>query len=427
MGKFVTYTFASGLILLLLYIVYKWLLSAENQPRLNRLTLLMIYLVAFIMPLLPDFAPSIVSSMSSVSGLVEVGTPIAIKINETATGFNFSTLILWIYLGGAAIVCIFTLSTAAKLYKMVRVGAKERKDGITVVRIPGGKFAPFSWGRFIVITDDDDKAASMIELHERAHINAGHFIDLILSQLSCILLWYNPASWLMQSELKAVHEYQADEAVLKSGCNARDYQLLLIKKTVGRRFPSLANSLNHSKLKKRMTMMYSKKSSVARRTRVFALVPAAVFGLLLLNVPTVSEAMAIASNAQMDMSSFSNSKVTTNTSLAQADPDESATAPEQLPQFKGGIQAMFEYLAAETKYPKEAEDAKEEGKVVVKFTITDKGGIADVDVVKSVSPSLDAEAVRVVKSMTGKWIPGKDSQNKAVSVQYTIPVSFKLK
>lgn len=80
-------------------------------------------------------------------------------------------------------------------------------------------------------------------------------MDIFIGQLYAILVWYNPVSWLMIDELKTVHEYEADEAVIDSGANLKEYQMLLIKKTAGARLPSLANSLNHSKLQKRVTMM----------------------------------------------------------------------------------------------------------------------------------------------------------------------------
>ncbi len=95
----------------------------------------------------------------------------------------------------------------------------------------------------------------------------------------------------MREELKNTHEYQADEAVIASGANPKDYQMLLIKKAVGSRFPSLANSLNHNKLKKRVTMMYKSKSSVGRRLCALALIPAGVIASMATNLPVVSSAI----------------------------------------------------------------------------------------------------------------------------------------
>ncbi|MDE6204653.1 MAG: M56 family metallopeptidase, partial [Duncaniella sp.] len=150
--------------------------------------------------------------------------------------------------------------------------------------------APFSVMRVIVMSRCDyDEAGEMIFEHERNHVRLYHWADLLMAQAVAALQWYNPAAWLMREELKAVHEYQADAGVMRSGLNIKQYQMLLIKKAVGARFPSLANSLNHSKLKKRITMMYNSRTSTTRRLRALVLVPALGGALLVTNLPAVAE------------------------------------------------------------------------------------------------------------------------------------------
>lgn len=426
MGAVLSYSIAAGLIMLALYIVYKWLLATENQPRFNRLTLLAIYGISFALPLTPRFHLSIGGLKSPVLETIKAGLPEVSLMPADESAISIYTLILYCYLAGALVAFICTLATMSTLIRLVRDGRKEKHGDYTIVYIDREDIAPFSWGRYIVMTKQEDPVCSrMIEVHESAHIRAGHFFDLIISQLTCIFLWYNPVSWLTQTELKAVHEYEADENVLKSGCNAREYQLLLIKKAVGHRFPSLANSLNHSKLKKRITMMYSKKTSAARKTRVLALVPAAALGLVLLSVPTLSEAMASASTANMSISSVGESKVTTNSAVEQPAADGNVVSkPDKMPEFMGGIDGLMTFLIKEVKYPEDAKAANIGGKVLVLFTITKDGAVSDVRVNDAVSPSLDAEAIRVVKATSGKWIPGEVNGEK-VSVTYALPITFK--
>lgn len=174
-------------------------------------------------------------------------------------------------------------------------------------------------------------------------------------------------------------------------------------------------------------MMYSKKTSAARRSRVMALVPAAALGLLLLNVPTVSEAMDAASTANVGISSLSRDKVITNSAAGQVDSDkDEIVAPEQMPEFEGGIDGLVAYMTENLTYPDDAMKADIQGYVLVQFTVTKNGEIDDVTVLRAVHPSLDAEAIRVVKTTSGKWTPGKlNGQN--VSVRYALPVSFKTK
>ena len=97
---------------------------------------------------------------------------------------------------------------------------------------------------------------------------------------------------------------------------------------------------------------------------------------------------------------------------------------EEMPQFPGGQAALLEYLAKNIKYPVVAEENGVQGRVIVTFVVERDGSITDVKVVKSVDPSLDKEATRVVKSMP-KWQPGKQN-GSAVRVKYTVPVQFRL-
>ncbi len=428
MGHLLAYSIASGAVLLVLWAVYRRLLAAENQPGFNRAVLLAIYAVALAAPLL---APLMQSPGTSHAGLALPGAArlTGFEAPDTASAHT-AVWLTGLYVAGAVCAAAATVATAVRLWAIVHSGRMTRAEGYVDVRIGRSDVAPFSWGRYMVMGAGEDAAsAAMIEAHELAHIRARHYIDLVVSQLVCILMWYNPAAWLMQRELKAVHEYQADRDVLGAGCDPRTYQLMLLKKTVGLRFPSLANSLNHSNLKKRITMMYSKKTSVARRCRAAALVPAAAMALALLGAPAVSGAMSrLAASTAID------AKVTAKPAHAQepraaapAAPAEPAAMPaaEVQPQYRGGEAAMFKYMMENMRYPEESEKARQEGRVVVGFTVTADGGVEDIKIKRSVSPSLDAEAMRVVSGMSGSWQPGS-VDGKPVRCTMAIPVSFKL-
>ena len=98
---------------------------------------------------------------------------------------------------------------------------------------------------------------------------------------------------------------------------------------------------------------------------------------------------------------------------------------EQMPEYPGGMQALFEYLSQNVKYPEDAEKQKVEGRVIATFVVETDGSISNVEVVKPAFPSLDAEAVRVLSGMP-KWSPGMQS-GKVVRVKYTVPINFNLK
>ena len=341
-------------------------------------------------------------------------------------------VLLWIYLAGILVVTAHTLMVAARLVMIVRKGEHVMVNDRRVVLIDDEGIAPFSVMRVIVMSRRDyEEAGEMIFEHERNHVRLCHWIDLLMAQTVAALQWYNPAAWLMREELKAVHEYQADAGVMRSGLNIKQYQMLLIKKAVGARLPSLANSLNHSKLQKRITMMYQSKSRTAGKLGSLVLVPALAIGIAVVSIPAVASVISGASETTLLDSDSKVSKISANTeslaemrAIAPASDNKAFTAVEKLAEFPGGIEAMMKWLQYNVKYPKEAEKAGEQGKAVVKFTVNKDGSISNATIIKSVSPSIDKEALRVVTSMP-KWKPAENG-GKKVACWHALPVSFRL-
>lgn len=436
MGHFAVYTFISGLVLLASYIVYKWLLSTENQPGFNRVILLTIYVLSFALFPLTEVISSAAPYVAPDIALGEISATITGNTPNSSTASSFVSIQLWIYLIGMIATAVWTVAVAIRIHRIISSGERQELDGCILVTVSRPGIAPFSYGRYVVISrGEDSDAVRMILCHERAHIACLHFADLLLAQIVCIILWYNPAAWLMLSELKSVHEYQADSHVLAGGVNCRQYQLLLIKKAVGVRFPSLANSLNHSKLKKRITMMQNQKTSSVRRTRALALVPAIAFTLALVNIPSVTNAFGRVADTSLDfISAEIDSKVTNSQPSMQMQEQASSSAvnekadcePDKLPQFIGGEMELMRYLMDNVKYPAEAEKAGAQGRVVVHFTVQADGSISDVSVPDHVHPALDAEAIRVVKSTNGRWSAG-ENEGKKINCSFALPISFKLK
>ena len=429
MGSFVVYTFSVGVFLLAGYLTYKWLLANDNQPGFNRVVILAIYFLSLSLPLC-----HVGFGRAEDHGVVSVGVVGIQAIAGADTGHAglIVRIILWIYLTGMIVAAGTTLVTFIRLWRLVSSGAHTDIGGCTVVGIDRHDIAPFSWGRFIVVSRAEEKQTiDLIVSHERAHIRLGHFYDLILAQVVCIIQWYNPASWLMLSELKAVHEYQADRAVIDSGANIHQYQILLIKKTVGVRFQSFANSLNHSNLKKRITMMCKTRTKPARRLRALAAVPALALAMSLLNVPSISGAMTEMSSTRLTdkVSGFSTNSQASGRNTARGDvKDENGEGelPEVMAEFPGGLPALMTALSENIKYPAEAYEAKIQGRVVVGFNIGTDGRMSDFKVIKGVDPQLDAEAVRAVRALNATWTPAlKDG--KPVSCSFALPVEFKLK
>ena len=216
-------------------------------------------------------AESVAAVQPSVSEAVETSRGVEIPWRQIG---------IVIYLAGVAAVIFVTVRSIVGLHRLMRRGRCERlDDGTTLVRMDEN-VAPISWCRNIVISERDLREnGAAILAHERAHVRLHHSLDLLLVDLAGAVQWFNPAMWLLRRDLRAIHEYEADAAVIASGVDARSYQLLLIRKAVGGRWYSVANSFNHSKLKNRITMMLREKSSRRTRARALLLLPLAGLAL----------------------------------------------------------------------------------------------------------------------------------------------------
>ena len=271
--------------------------------------------------------------------------------------------------------------------------------------------APFSiFGKIVVSRRDADSAAFRdILLHELAHTVKGHSYDLAVSGLFTIFQWFNPCAWLIKSSLKQVHEYSADRFVLDSGTNIYEYQLLLIKKAVGQRFHSVANSLNHSNLKKRITMMGKNPK------------PGAVIKSLLA-LPV--SAMLIASFSAMNSSAAD--KVTPSVPILQDTIEVvSYQECEVMPSFQGGDPSSFtRWMMGQLQFPEQAKNDSISGRVIIRFVISSEGKLTDAEIVKSPHKLLSEEVLRIL-SLSPDWTPGKIDGNN-VNTSLMMPVVFSL-
>ncbi len=298
MGALLSYSIMSGLFMLALYLAYRVFLARENQHSFNRGVLLLIYLVSFSMPMFV----SVVENMGtgSVTSIATEDIEIISENVVTQSKPVWGTILVWVFIVGMVTVTIKTAFTWFKLSVVIRKGKKIKQDGYTLVVTNNENYAPFSWMRYIVISRSDyENNYPAITAHELKHIVSHHWADLLIAQIVCIINWFNPAAWFMRDELMLVHEYQADMAVIDNGHNPQEYQMLLIKKAVGSRFPSLANSLNHSKLKKRITMMYKSKNGAGRKFKALALVPMLALALCVVSVPAVRATVSTLSNSSL--------------------------------------------------------------------------------------------------------------------------------
>ena len=550
MGVFFVYILKSSLCLALFYLFYRLLLSKETFHRFNRLALLGVLALSGTIPFVkitiqnPTEAGILFDELMQIPEAMSPEASVSLPMEEVSAPFPWMALVLLVY--GLGIVFFWGrhLWSFGRMCRVLRNSRREKmEEGITLF-VHKEKVAPFSWMNIIVLSEEDmQESGETILTHERAHIKNRHSCDLLLAEVCVFFQWFNPAAWLLKQELQTIHEYEADEWVIKNGIDAKTYQLLIIKKAVGTRLYSIANSFNHSSLKKRITMMIKKKSNPWARLKYLYVLPLATVAVAAFARPEVSnEFNEISSVKVNDLTSIVktnevkgvedslnekfilNAQVmkypakkplvgasvvirgTTIGTTSDADgkfqlsvnkgdvvvvsfvglqtqfvpvegnsnlvvwmrddvqkmeemvvyaPDSSEaeneergpvvfdmpiekiekdaasenegtvySTVEQMPMFPGGMQAAMEFLGKNMKYPVAAQKAKIEGRVIVQFVVDKDGSITKAQVVNSVSPELDAEAIRVVNLMP-KWNPGKQ-RGQEVPVMFTMPITFRL-
>jgi biopolymer transport protein ExbD len=181
---------------------------------------------------------------------------------------------LWVMVAGALAVVVWSVASVVSIRRLMATSRCIKRENGARLFVTEREVVPFSWFGNIILSERDlSEGGDIIITHEQAHQRLYHSVDVLFMNLCCALQWFNPAAWLLRRDLRELHEYEADEAVLCSGVDAKEYQLLLIRKAVGNKSYSIANSLNHSTLKNRITMMLQKKSTPASRMRVLYALP----------------------------------------------------------------------------------------------------------------------------------------------------------
>ncbi len=461
MGIFFVYILKSSVCLVVFYLFYRLLLSRETFHRFNRVALLSILLLSCLLPLVEVTVEEQTEVHQTMMTLEQwlmladmMNTADTTDLQAEEVTVTWIQVALLVYLAG---ILLFALRNGYSLLKLGGLLKSGRKENLSKY-IDGGEkvtlivhdrdIAPFSWMKCIVISEKDlDENGREILIHELAHIQNRHSWDLLVADICIFFQWFNPASWLLKQELQNIHEYEADETVIEKGVDAKQYQLLLIKKAVGTRLYSMANSFNHSKLKKRITMMLKEKSNPWAKLKYLYILPVAAIAVTAFARPEISEtaeeisavkvndltaiveAKAIKSTEEsVQISTVSQDTVKVNYVPTEVSRKLQGTAVfevvEEMPEFPGGVDAMMEYLQKELRYPESAKEKGIQGRVTVQFIIDKEGNVTNSKVTRSVDKDMDTEAIRLVKAMP-KWKPGMQ-KGKAVAVKYTVPVVFRL-
>ena len=290
MLEFLTYDLKVAVLIAVFYMFYRLLLAKETFHRVNRIVLLLTAVASFVLPLcVITTHQTLVIPMPQVD--VEIGTAVAVDLQSDTTRYqDLQSVLSYLFIFGVVATLAHTLWSVFRILTLIRNSKQHPQPDGTILCVTGNaNLAPFSWMHYIVMNRSDyDIRDAAILAHERGHIRLHHSWDVLLVDILTALQWFNPAIWMLRSDLRAIHEYEADGAVLSQGINARQYQYLLITKAASIGGYSIANGISHSTLKNRITMMQNNKSQRSRLIKLLALIP--IVGVALaLNAKTVTD------------------------------------------------------------------------------------------------------------------------------------------
>jgi TonB family protein len=455
MNTLFIYMIKVAVYMLAFYIVYSLLLSRDTSYSRNRAFVLLSLLSALILPFItfqtikPLNIQLFGKFLSEVFVTASANTTKTLSSGTTATGILQTIYSIYII-----VAFIFIFKLLIDLINLLFLILRHRDKGSRIIRFHGFNTSGFSAMRYIFINSRlSPEDAGEIIRHEQNHLKQNHFIDIIFIEIIKALQWFNPVVYLFNRSLRAIHEYQADQECLSSGVPIVNYQSLLLNQVFKSRAFNLTNSFsNPSLIKKRMLMMTKKRTPDFAGLKMLIVVPVTAVVFLAISayreIPNSSVKQLVpavltqnkTTDTQIDLiappppppppPSAKTSESNENVRVVKEESNnESETEPfvvvEEMPMFPGGDVALLKYISENTIYPETSKVQNIQGRVIIRFCVTEKGGISQISVLKGVSPELDAEAMRVVRTLPD-FKPGMQS-GKAVPVWYMVPITFALK
>lgn len=398
----ILYILKSGLLFLILITVYKLFLENENMHQFKRYYLLISLAFAVIVPLqLFSIQTEIVQNIN-VFQLNEVLTQRNRIDTEKITKNQFfqSTLILIYSLGVILLTARFTINLIS-FYKKIKRNQIENINGNSVVLIDE-RLLPHSFLNSIFINENDfknDKINPELLVHETAHIQQKHSLDILFIEVIQIIFWFNPIVPLYKKAIKLNHEFLADQAVNNKFNSVYTYQTLLLNIASDKKRVALASTINYQITKKRLIMMTKNASKSKMITKTIA--TSILFVTLLFVFGSKTVAQEVKSSTEKEISNELTSGIT------------------QQPKFPGGMIAFYKFVGSNFITPAEL---KGKGRLYMTFMIEKDGSLSEFEILRDMGFGTGEEAIRVLK-LCPKWIPGRDN-NQPIRVKYNLPIAI---
>lgn len=405
MNLMLIYMVKVAIYLVAFYLIYSLMLKSDTMHARNRAFIILSLAASVILPFVsfstskPMEIQAFGKLLSEVFVTSDSGTPVKVELHGPA-GFIYS-----VYVTGAI---IFILKLILDFSSLIFLIVSQRSSGSRIIRFQNFNTAGFTaMGYIFINTRLSPEEAGNVIRHERNHLKQNHYIDIILIEFLTAFQWFNPFIHLFNKELRAIHEFQADQGCLSSGIPVASYQSLLLSQIFRSGPIKLSNSFsNPSLLRQRMIMMTKKRTSQLANFKLLSVIP--VTGIILLSI-----------------SSNNFPPPPPPPPVPSTEVETPYVVVEEMPAYPGGDVALLKYLSANVIYPADAVKNNIQGRVIVRFCVTAKGGISQATVLKGVDPLLDAEAVRVVMTLPA-FKPGRQD-GKPVPVWYMVPITFTLR
>ena len=428
MEGLVLYSLKTAGLTAVLYLLWRVLLKKETLHRLNRAILVFTPVLSMILPLCVITVHKTVASPAP-----DAGASAGVLEEVAHSSINTGIIIGIIYLIGVALVLLRMACSACKLWSVIKKGEAHTLDDGSTLIVTENDLPPFSWMGHIVLSKKDHEAGNPeVILHERAHIRLRHSLDILLTDFLSAFQWYNPLIWALGNDLRGVHEYEADENVLKGGNDPSEYQLFLINRAALANGLSLVSGFQSGTIKGRIRMMLKGQTSWKSGLKALYIIPVVILTLIACS-KTVTEYATEENSGTPETRAKADGKQqkATDSELVPFQMvDDADQVPFQLvekkPTFNGGNAKEFsKWVNANLIYPEKAKDLSIQGRITLQFTVSKTGKVQDVKVLRGIHPLLDNEALRVV-SASPDWTPG-NQKGRMVDVTYTFPVIFQLR
>ncbi len=425
MNDYISILIQSSLGIALFFMIYQLFMKKDTFFMTNRYYLLSTLCLALLLPFV-DFSFLNAPGNKIYAVLLE---PVFITPEGIQASISEHTDIyrigMAVYLTGVTILASRLIFQILQIFLLTRKYGVIKQQGIYFV-FTDRNYLPFSFFNLVFMNREDINSpeAQKIIAHEKVHIRQAHSLDLLFTELITIVQWYNPFIWLYRHSIKTLHEYLADEGVLHSGVDAKVYSALLFEQCTGIRVNDLANNFSKSLLKRRFIMMTKERTSRLARLKLLLVLPLALS--MMLAISFSSDVMAQQEKKEVPPPPPpKESKVVKAEAMAPQDEEVPIfTVVEEMPEYPGGMKALYSYLGENIKYPDEAKKNGISGTVYITYVVEKDGSVSNAKVLRGASPELDKEAVRVVSAMP-KWKPGKQ-KGIPVRVQYNLPIKFAL-